>query len=62
MTGPASVNDGRWDGQSSAPYSDRVAPPNPTVRYARPHGLRRMIGRDPHERHRTATRSSCCST
>ena len=40
---------------SSAPYPVPVAPPNPTVDYARPHGLRRMVGRDPLEPHRTTT-------
>lgn len=28
---------------------------DPIVEYARPHGLRRMLGRDPNERHRAAT-------
>jgi len=37
------------------PYSDAVEPSNIAVDYARPHGLRRMRGRDPLERHRTTT-------
>lgn len=43
------------DDQRPNPYPDRVSAPDPVVDYVRPHGLRRMLGRDPSEPHRTVT-------
>lgn len=47
---PFAVDDGR-----RVPYPVRVSDTDPVVEYVRPHGLRRMLGRDPHERHRAVT-------
>ena len=44
-----------WTTGTRVPYPDRVSASDPVVEYARPHGLRRMLGRDPNERHRAAT-------
>lgn len=43
------------DDPSPRPYPDRVSASDPVVEYVRPHGLRRMLGRDPGEPHRSVT-------
>ena len=51
------VGHGRRDGErgTHGPSLESRVSSDPVVEYVRPHGLRRMLGRDPLERHRTVT-------